>query len=480
MSEEKISINDIMLQSHLQYSLSVIIDRALPDVRDGLKPSQRRIIYSMYELNLSPTSNFRKCAKICGDTSGNYHPHGQGVVYPTLISMGQQWNMLCPLVEGQGNVGSIDGDSPAQMRYVQARLSNYAMDMLMDIQKQTVQFRDNYDVTRKQPQTLPSMFPNLMVNGCFGIAVGRSTSMPPHNLGQVCDAIIKYMDKDYLSEKDLCNIIKSPDFPTGGFIYGMDGVKEYLTTGKGKFYIRGKMVVQQHIDKRLIVITQIPYGVNKSSIVDKLLKSVKEGKIQDVIDMYDESSQQGIRLCIRIKKTSDQYCIIQQIYDNSNMQISYNANCQVLVNNKPILISYPQLIRHYVEYRKTIIRKRSQYLLKKYNHRMMVLKSYNVALKNSEPILKIIQKNSQEFIYTKLMDDYNLSQQQCKIILEMKLNKFTKMQVQKLVEQARQLKSNIDFLSSVIQSDQNIKKQIKKQLKSMKKKYNNNRKTTII
>lgn len=434
----------------------------------------------MHELKLNPDSNFRKCAKICGDTSGNYHPHGQAVIYPTLISMSQKWNTMYPLVQGQGNIGSIDGDNPAAMRYVQARLTKIANTMMQQMNTQIISYRDNYDSTRKQPTILPSKFPNLICNGCFGIAVGRSTNIPSHNIGQVCDLIIKYLKTKSLTDRQILSTIKAPDFPTGAYVYGKQGIEQYLLTGKGRFYIRGKLHVETYKNKKLIVITQIPYGVSKDSISNRILKSIGDQKINNIIDVYDQSNQQGIRLCLQVKKNEDEIQIIEQIYKHTNMQISYTVNCQVLIDNIPTMVNMNDLVKHFVQFRCDIINKRTQYELTMATKRVKVVRCHSIVLKNYKDILQIINEQDQKTITLRLKQKYKFDDDDVKIILDMKLNKFTKLQKETLKKQITLLKEQIKRLRYILDSEQGVYEQLRKEVLDIKKQFNHKRKTQIL
>ncbi|HQJ96301.1 MAG TPA: DNA gyrase subunit A, partial [Candidatus Cloacimonas sp.] len=301
-----VQIEEQLKQAYLDYSMSVIVARALPDIRDGLKPSQRRIIYAMHELNLTPGGHFRKCAKIAGDTSGNYHPHGEQVVYPTLVRLAQPWIMRYPLIDGQGNFGSIDGDPPAAMRYTEARLQKITMEMLSELEKDTVEFRSNYDETRQEPTVFPSRFPNLLVNGSSGIAVGMATNMPPHNIGEVCEAIIALIDNPDLQPLDLLQYIKGPDFPTGGFILGTEGIKDYFETGRGRIIMRGEAEIDTlPNDSEQIIIRSIPYQLSTTQLIDRMVELVKDKRIEGISDIRDESGRDGMRLVIQVKRNHD-------------------------------------------------------------------------------------------------------------------------------------------------------------------------------
>jgi DNA gyrase subunit A len=322
------NIEEEMKTSYIDYSMSVIVSRALPDVRDGLKPSQRRILVAMNDLNLQPGRAFRKCAKIAGDTSGNYHPHGEQVVYPTLVRLAQSWVMRYPLVDGQGNFGSIDGDAPAAMRYTEARLTPLAVEMLNDLERNTVDYRPNYDETREEPTVLPAVLPNLLVNGCSGIAVGMATEVPPHNLGEICDAIIHVIDHPEATTADLLGLVSGPDFPTGGIIYGRQGIVDCYTTGRGLIKVRARVQVEEGRQGRMsLVATEIPFQVNKSNLLERIADLVRDGKVTGISDLRDESDRDGMRIVIELKKDANPKVVLNQLFVHSPLQTTFERSC---------------------------------------------------------------------------------------------------------------------------------------------------------
>src|SRR5712691_7049000 len=346
------NIEEEMKNSYMDYSMSVIVSRALPDVRDGLKPSQRRILVAMNDLNLAPGRGYRKCAKIAGDTSGNYHPHGEGVVYPTLVRLAQDWVMRYPLVDGQGNFGSIDGDAPAAMRYTEARLTALAMEMLADLEKNTVDFRPNYDETREEPTVLPGVVPNLLVNGCSGIAVGMATEVPPHNLREVCDAIIAVIEKPETADEDLLKIVKGPDFPTGGIIYGTQGIRDCYLQGRGLMRMRARVQVEEGRAGRMsLVATQIPFQVNKTMLLERIADMVREGKMTGISDLRDESDRDGMRIVIELKKDANPKVVLNQLFVHTPLQSTFGAIMLALVDQRPQVLTLRQLLEQYVRHR---------------------------------------------------------------------------------------------------------------------------------
>lgn len=358
-----INIEDQMKTAYINYSMSVIVSRALPDVRDGLKPVHRRVLYGMYELGLFSNRPTKKSARIVGEVLGKYHPHGDSSVYDAMVRLAQPWSMRYPLVEGQGNFGSIDGDSPAAMRYTEAKLTKLAEEMLADLEKDTVDFQNNFDDSLKEPTVLPAKIPNLLLNGASGIAVGMATNMPPHNLSEVVDGIIAYIDNRDITVEELMNYIKGPDFPTGGLIYGIDGVIEAYNTGRGRVCIRGEAEIIEHNNKHQIIISSIPYQVNKSDLVQKMAALVESKKIDGITDIRDESDREGIRIVIDMRRDANANVILNSLYRFSPLQSTFSINNIALVNGKPETLNLIQLIHYYVEHRHEVIIRRSQYEL---------------------------------------------------------------------------------------------------------------------
>jgi DNA gyrase subunit A len=378
-----LQIEQELQESYLTYAMSTIMDRALPDVRDGLKPSQRRILVAMNDLQLGPRSKHRKCAKIAGDTSGNYHPHGEAVIYPTLVRMAQDWALRYKLVDGQGNFGSLDGDPPAAMRYTEARMAAPAMEMMEDIKEETVDFVPNYDETREEPTVLPSKFPNLLVNGSQGIAVGMATSLPPHNLREICDAIVKVIDEPECTVKDLMKIVKGPDFPTGGIICGRQGIVDGYTTGRGRITVRGEVKVETGLrgNKEQLVITEIPYQVIKKSLVEQIANCVKEDKIKDISDVRDESDREhAVRIVVELKRDADPNVVINQIYQYTQLQDTFSIINIALVNRQPRTLGLKDMVQLYIDHRVDVIRRRTEFRLKKARQRAHILEGLILAL----------------------------------------------------------------------------------------------------
>ncbi|UJS16185.1 MAG: hypothetical protein L3J17_09660 [Candidatus Jettenia sp.] len=388
-------IEEEMKDSYLNYAMSVIMSRALPDVRDGLKPSQRRILVAMNDLGLGPRSKFRKCAKIAGDTTGNYHPHGEQVVYPTLVRMAQDFNYRYPLIQGQGNFGSIDGDPPAAMRYTEARMTEVTMIIMEDLERETVDYVPNYDDTRQEPIVLPSKFPNLLCNGCSGIAVGMATSIPPHNVHEICDGIIKIIDNPDVTIDELMHIIKGPDFPTGALICGTEGIKEGYRTGRGTITVRARVHTETtKSGKKSLVVTEIPYQLNRDNILERIADLVKEDQLKGISDIRNESDREGSRLVIDLKKGEDEEVVLNQLYKHTKLQDSFSIIMIALVNNRPETLNLKQMLVYYIEHRKVVIIRRTQYLLAKAQARAHILEGLRIALQNIDKVIQLIKTSS--------------------------------------------------------------------------------------
>ncbi len=476
-------IEDELKTSYLDYSMSVIVSRALPDVRDGLKPSQRRILFAMNELNLSPGGHFRKCAKIAGDTSGNYHPHGEQVVYPTLVRLAQDWNLRYPLINGQGNFGSIDGDPPAAMRYTEARLHKTAVDLMMDLDKDTVDFRSNYDETRKEPEVFPSRLPNLIVNGSSGIAVGMATNMAPHNVGEVCDAIVETIDNPEISATDLMQIIPGPDFPTGGYIVGRSGIKEYFETGRGKLKVRGKADI--HTDKKSgqesIIISEIPYMLNKTLLIEKIASLVKDKRIEGISDIRDESGRDGMRLVIVVKKTADANVVLNKLYAYSQLQNTFGVINLALVDGVPQVLSMKQLLENFINFRHGVVIRRTKFILAQTEARLHILEGLRIALDNIDAIIKTIRASeSTQDAKDNLMSEFSLSEIQAKAILDMRLQKLTGLEREKIENEFNELSALRDQLNEILGSRELQMNIIKEETLEIKEKYADPRRTKII
>ncbi len=500
------SILDELKDSYLNYAMSVIVSRALPDVRDGLKPSQRRILVAMNDLNLGPRSKHRKCAKIAGDTSGNYHPHGEAVVYPTLVRMGQKWNMSQTLIDPQGNFGSIDGDPPAAMRYTEARMTAAAADMLVDLKRETVDFVMNYDETTAEPTVLPSKFPNLLINGSTGIAVGMATSMAPHNPSEVCDALIRMVDNPNVSLADILEVMPAPDFPTGGIICGRKGIIDGYKTGRGLLTLRARMRVEEKPRKSVIIIEEIPYQVIKSNIVTKIAECVTEGLIPEISDVRDESDRNGLRIVVELRKDADSDIVINQLYKYTQLQSSFSVINIALVKGRPQTLGILDLLRLYIEHRKDVITRRTRYLLRKARTRAHIIEGLLLALSDIDEIIELIKKSAnpaeakknlmakalrlvehatlakmlpESFISERSTVNQYLSGPQADAILSMQLQRLTGLEVEKLASEFAGLLDEISGYEAILSNEELLMDIIREDLQEMKEKYSTPRRTIL-
>jgi len=475
-------IEEEMKTSYINYSMSVIVSRALPDVRDGLKPSQRRILVAMNDLNLAPGRGFRKCAKIAGDTSGNYHPHGEGVVYPTLVRLAQDWVMRYPLVDGQGNFGSIDGDAPAAMRYTEARLTPLAMEMLADLEKNTVDFRSNYDETREEPVVLPGVLPNLLVNGCSGIAVGMATEVPPHNLTEVCNAIITIIDKPETLDEELLKIVKGPDFPTAGIINGTQGIRDCYLNGRGSMKMRAKVQVEEGKGGRMsLVVTEIPFQVNKTSLLEKIADMVREGKIAGISDLRDESDRDGMRIVVELKKDANPKVVLNALFVHTPLQTSFSAIMLALVDNRPQVLTLRALLDQYVRHRREVVRRRTQYDLTEAEKRAHILEGLKIALDHLDEVIALIRKSKDtDTARTGLMSTFGLTEIQASAILEMRLARLTGLERDKIQAEYLEVIQLIEKLRAILASDTKMLNIIQDEVRRLRDKYGDERRTQIV
>jgi DNA gyrase subunit A len=448
-------IQDEMKDSYLKYAMSVIVSRALPDVRDGLKPSQRRILLAMHDLNLRPGGKFRKCAKIAGDASGNYHPHGEQVVYPTLVRMGQEWNLRHRLVFPQGNFGSVDGDSPAAMRYTEARLAGPAADLMDDLEKETVDFVDNYDETRKEPTVFPAKFPNLLVNGANGIAVGMASSIPPHNLGEVCDAIVAYVRNPDLTLAELLDIMPGPDFPTAGLICGRAGIHDAFATGRGHLTVRGRVEVEERKNGReALIISEIPYALNKTRLIEKMADCVRSGRIPGISSINDESDREGMRIVVDLKRGEDSRVVLNNLYEHTPLQDTFGVIMISLVDGRPQTLGVIEMIAEFVKHRIEVIRRRTQFLLDKAERRAHILEGLLIALDQIDEVIKTIRSSPDiPVARERLMEHFGLSQLQADAILEMRLSRLTALERDKIEEEYRQLQEKIHEYREILANE---------------------------
>jgi len=478
------SVEEELKESYLRYSMSVIISRALPDVRDGLKPSQRRILFAMRQLNLSPGAKHRKCAKICGDTSGDYHPHGETVIYPTLVRMAQDWVMRYTLVDGQGNFGSIDGDPPAAMRYTEARLTHAARELLEDLDKDTVDFVPNYDETKKEPTVFPSKFPNLLTNGSTGIAVGMATNIPPHNLKEVIHATTLVLDDPTISIDEIMKVMPAPDFPTGGVICGYRGVKEAFHTGRGKICLRGVINVEDNpdnADRQRLAITEIPYNVNKSKLIESIAEHITSKTMTGISDLRDESDRQGMRIVIELKRGEIPEVTINQLYKFTDMEVTFGCNMLALDKGVPRLMNIKQMISCWIEHRIEVVRRRTRFELAQAEARAHILSGYLKALDHLDEIVRLIRaSSSKEDAKQELMKVYAFSERQATAILDLRLYQLTALERDKITDEYNALLQKIAYYKEILASEAKVKGIIKDELQVVADRYNKeNRKTAI-
>src|SRR6056297_729547 len=455
-----INIEDEMKSAYIDYSMSVIVSRALPDVRDGLKPVHRRILYGMDGLGLSYNSSYKKSARIVGEVLGKYHPHGDSAVYDAMVRMAQTWSLRYPLVDGQGNYGSMDGDSPAAMRYTEARLHRIAGEMLSDIKKDTVDFALNFDDTLKEPTVLPSKIPTLLVNGASGIAVGMATNMMPHNLSEIVDGLVATIENEDITIPELMEYIKAPDFPTGGTIYGMSGVKEAFETGRGRVVLRGKSTIETLASgKERIIINEIPYQVNKANMIVKIANLVNEEKILGISDVRDESDRNGLRIVVEVKRDAMASVVLSKLYKYTPLQTSYGVNNIALVKGRPMQLNLKDMLRHFIEFRIEVIVRRTKYELKKAEDRAHILEGLLIALDHLDEVIALIRASqTPEDARNGLMEKFELSELQARAILDLRLQKLTGLERDKIKEEHAELMKLIDYLRSIL-NDESLRMQ---------------------
>jgi len=477
----QINIEDQMKSAYIDYSMSVIVSRALPDVRDGLKPVHRRVLYGMLDLGLYANRSYKKSARIVGEVLGKYHPHGDTSVYDAMVRMAQEWSLRYPLVDGQGNFGSIDGDSPAAMRYTEARLKKIAEEIVADIDKDTVDFKLNFDDTLQEPVVMPSRIPNLLINGASGIAVGMATNMPPHHLGEVIDGTIAYIDNRDITIGELTKYIKAPDFPTGGIIYGYDGVREAFETGRGRIVIRGEATIEQgdHGRER-IVVHSIPYQVNKAEMIKKTADLINDKKIDGISDIRDESDRNGMRIVYELKKDAVTNVVLNNLYQNTALQTAFSVNNVALVKGRPMTLNVKQLIAYFVEHRHEVVIRRTKFDLAEAEKRAHILEGLLIALDHLDEVIALIRasKNPDE-AKTGLMESFNLSELQAKAILAMRLQQLTGLERDKLKAEYDDLMKLIAYLKSILEDDVLCMQIIKDELLEIKEKYNDKRRSEI-
>ncbi|MCF7916503.1 MAG: DNA gyrase subunit A [Candidatus Omnitrophica bacterium] len=474
-------LEEEMKESYLSYAMSVIVGRALPDIRDGLKPVQRRILYAMEGIHLRYNQAYKKSARVVGEVLGKYHPHGDSAVYDALVRMAQDFSLRYPVVDGQGNFGSIDGDPAAAMRYSECRMSKISDYILQDIDKETVNFFPNFDNSLTEPEVLPSVLPNLLCNGASGIAVGMSTNIPPHNLGEVCDALIYLIDNPKATIKKLHQYIKGPDFPTGGIICGKTDILNMYKTGRGKLTIRARATIEKEKNKEYIVITEIPYQLNKTTLLEQIANIVNKGKVEGVSDLRDESDRDGIRVVIELKRSAQAEVILNQLYKHTSMKTTFGAIFLALVNRTPQRLSLKEMLSHHINFRREVIIRRAKFQLKKAEKRAHILEGLKIALKNLDKIIKIIKKSKDPKHAEKtLIKEFKLSQLQAQAILQMQLQRLCALEREKIDQEYEELLKRIEYLKNILSSLKKQEELIKEELKEVKEKFADKRRTDIV
>jgi DNA gyrase subunit A len=477
-----IAIEDEIKVSYLNYAMSVIVSRALPDVRDGLKPVHRRILFTMNEMGLRSDRAFKKCGRIVGDVLGKYHPHGDQSIYDALVRLAQTFTMRYPLVNGQGNFGSVDGDPPAAMRYTEAKMEAIAETMLRDIKKETVDFGPNYDDTMKEPLVLPATLPCLLVNGASGIAVGMATNIPPHNLREVSQALIALIEDPEISIEGLTQHIKGPDFPLGGIIFGKKGIREAYKTGKGRITVRARCILETaKSGKDIIIVNELPYMVNKANLIVRIADLVKNRKIEGIADLRDESDKTGIRIVIELKRGATPKIVLNQLFSHTQLQQNFGVNNLALVNGKPRLLDLKGLLQAFIDHRKDVIIRRTQYELRKAEERAHILEGLKIALENIDEVIRIIKgSKTVEDARNTLMSAFKLSERQAQAILDMRLQKLTSLETQKILDELKEIQELIAYLKELLENEEKILEVIKEETREIEEKYGDERRTEIV
>ncbi|MGB4130423.1 MAG: DNA gyrase subunit A [Tepidanaerobacteraceae bacterium] len=476
-----VKIEEEMKKSYIDYSMSVIVGRALPDVRDGFKPIHRRILYAMHQLSLTPDKPHRKSATIVGEVMGHYHPHGDAAIYDAMVRLAQDFSTRYLLVDGHGNFGSIDGDPPAAMRYTEARMTRIALEMLSDLNKDTVDFVPNFDESQKEPSVLPARFPNLLVNGSSGIAVGMATNIPPHNLGEVIDGVVMMIDNPDLSCDDLMKVIKGPDFPTGGLIKGDSGIKDMYRTGRGSIVVRAKATIE-NIDasRQRIVVTEVPYMVNKARMLEKIAELVRDKKIEGISDLRDESDRRGIRVVIDLKRDANARVVLNQLYKHTQMQSTFGAIMLALVDNKPRVLNLRDIIYHYLEHQKDVIVRRTRFDLARAEERIHILEGLKIALDNIDEVIAIIRASKDDATAKDaLMKAFGLSEKQAQVILDMRLRRLTALEREKIDEEYEELLKKVEYYKKVLSDEKLVLSIIREEILEIKSKFADGRRTQI-
>ena len=477
-----VTLEEEMKSSYIDYAMSVIVARALPDVRDGLKPVHRRVLFGMHELGLAHNRAYKKSARIVGEVLGKYHPHGDTAVYDSMVRMVQEFSLRYPLVDGQGNFGSVDGDSPAAMRYTEARLARIADEILRDLDKNTVDFANNFDESLQEPTVMPSYLPTLLINGASGIAVGMATNIPPHNISEVIDGCVALIENPKATAADLMKHIKAPDFPTGGIIYGYEGVKDALLTGRGRVVIRAKANVETlKNDRENIVVTEIPYQVNKASLIEKIADLVRQGKITEISNIRDESDRDGMRVVIELKRDAQPAVVLNQLFKHTQMQVTFGVIMLSLVNGTPKVLNVQEMIKHFLDHRMEVLVRRTKYELDAAEKRAHILEGYIIALDNIDAVIETIKKSKDvETAKNSLMKKFKLSEIQAKAILDMRLQRLTGLERKKIEDEYKEVIKLIERLRGILDNERTRKKIIKDELLALKEKYGDERRTEII
>ena len=482
----EVDLQKTMEKSYIDYAMSVIASRALPDVRDGLKPVQRRVLYSMIELNNGPDKPHRKCARIVGDTMGKYHPHGDSSIYGALVNMAQEWSTRYPLVDGHGNFGSVDGDGAAAMRYTEARLSRISMEMLADIGKDTVDFVPNFDETEKEPTVLPSRYPNLLVNGTSGIAVGMATNIPPHNLREVIGAVVKIIDNQVEENREttideVMDIIKGPDFPTGAEVLGKAGIEEAYRTGRGKIRVRAVSNIETMPNgKSRIIVTEIPYLVNKARLIEKIAELVKEKRVDGITDLRDESDRSGMRIVIELRRDVNANVVLNQLLKHTQLQDTFGVIMLALVNNQPKVLNLLEMLNYYLDHQKDVVTRRTRYDLNKAEERAHILEGLLIALDNIDEVIRIIRgSQTVQLAKQQLMERFGLSDAQSQAIVDMRLRALTGLERDKLENEYKELEVRIAELKAILADEKKLLGVIKEEIQVISDKYGDDRRTKI-
>ena len=475
-----INIEDEMKSAYIDYSMSVIVSRALPDVRDGLKPVHRRVLYGMHDLGVRSSSAHKKSARIVGEVMGKYHPHGDSAIYDTMVRMAQEWSLRYMLVDGQGNFGSVDGDSPAAMRYTEARMQKISEEMLSDIEKDTVDYKLNFDDTLKEPTVLPTKIPALLVNGASGIAVGMATNIPPHNLTEVIDGTLEYIKDNSIDIDGLMQFVKAPDFPTGGIIHGYEGVKEAFHTGRGKVVIRGKAEIEEVDGKESIIVTEIPYQVNKADMIKKIADLVNDKKLEGISTIRDESDRNGMRIVFVLKRDAIPNIVLNKLYKYSPLQSSFSVNSIALVKGRPQMLNLKDMIKHFVDHRHDVVVRRTKFELKKAEDRCHILEGLIIASDNIDEVIALIKasKNAED-ARDNLIKKFKLSEIQAKAIVEMRLRQLTGLEQDKLRNEYEEIKRLIEDLKDILSDEERRMSIISDELNEIKDKYGDSRRSVI-